>query len=382
MGMNVTDSDVADSDVADTTSALASARDALPAARRVIVKIGSRLLATNPAMIGDIVRQVASPESDQDREFLIVSSGAIALGWARLGYTKRPTQMAKLQAAAAAGQSELMFRYVTAFAQYGKTAAQVLLTHSDLASRRRLINAQQALDALFTAGAVPIVNENDTVSTDEIAFGDNDQLASMVCSLVSADALFLLTDVTGVLDPNGERIPLMRPESMVGSRPHANSHGSGGIASKIAAARKASHAGASVVIANAAEPDVIVRLLQGQDVGTLFAPTVNALRARKHWIAYTLKPRGVVLVNEGAAAALRKDNCSLLPVGVLGARGQFSPGEAVQLLTPSGEEIGRGLTRMGVVEVARVAGKSKEELTTRHGHFEAVVVHRDDLVIF
>ena len=359
----------------------APGRDALPTVRRVIIKVGSRLVATKPDLIRDIVRQVALQSNEQGREFLIVSSGAIALGWKRLGYPKRPNQMAKLQAAAAVGQSEVMFRYVTEFAPYGKTAAQVLLTHSDLASRRRLINAQQALDALLAAGAVPVVNENDTVSTDEIAFGDNDQLASMVCSLVSADALFLITDVTGVLDPNGNRIPIMHPNSMVGSRPNSNSHGSGGIASKIAAARKASHAGAAVVIAGAAERDVITRLLNGEDVGTLFAPTVNTLRSRKHWIAYTLKPRGAILVNEGAAAALRRDKRSLLPVGVIGARGQFSPGESVQLLTPSGEEIGRGLTRMSVLEVARVAGKSKEELTTRHGKLDAVVVHRDDLVV-
>jgi glutamate 5-kinase len=358
-----------------------AARTLLSNARRVIIKIGSRLLATRPTLIQELARQLSSPSHPTGRDFLIVSSGAIALGWAKLGYPKRPTNMDKLQASAAVGQSELMFRYVTEFAGHGKTAAQVLLTHSDLASRRRLLNAQQALNALFAAGAIPIVNENDTVSTDEIAFGDNDQLASMVCSLTSADALFLLTDVSGVLDPDGKRIPLMVTESVVGDRPSANSFGTGGIGSKVGAARKASRSGASVVIASAAEENVIVRLLQGEDLGTLFTPDPNALKARKHWIAYTLRPRGVIMINEGAASVLRLGNSSLLPVGILGVRGQFSANEAVQLCTPDGTEVARGLSRMGVSEVARVAGKTKEEVTERLGLGDAVVVHIDDLVV-
>lgn len=358
-----------------------AARRHLAKARRVIIKIGSRLLATRPNLIAEMAAQLASKEHPAARDFLIVSSGAIALGWARLGYPKRPTLMAQLQASAAVGQSELMLRYVTEFAAHGKTAAQVLLTHSDLASRRRLLNAQQALEELFTAGAVPIVNENDTVSTDEIAFGDNDQLASMVCSMVSADALFLLTDVAGVLDPDGNRIPLMVTESKIGERPNSNSHGTGGIASKVGAARKAARSGASVVIASASEPNGIVRLLQGEDVGTLFTPDPNALKARKHWIAYTLRPRGIILINDGAATALRTGNGSLLPVGVLGVRGQFSTGEAVQLCTPDGTEVARGLTRLGVAEIARVAGKTKEELTEKLAMPDAIVVHRDDLVV-
>jgi glutamate 5-kinase len=360
----------------------ADARRHLTKARRVIIKIGSRLLATRPNLIPEMAAQIASPTHPKGRDFLLVSSGAIALGWPRLGYPKRPTAMAQLQASAAVGQSELMLRYVTQFATHGKTVAQVLLTHSDLASRRRLLNAQQALDELFAAGAVPIVNENDTVSTDEIAFGDNDQLASMVCSLVSADALFLLTDVDGVLDPNGERIPLMESESRIGDRPNSNSHGTGGIASKVAAARKAARAGASVVIASAAEPDIVVRLLQGEDLGTLFTPDVKALKARKHWIAYTLRPRGALLVNDGASTALRTGNGSLLPVGVVGVRGQFSTGEAVSICSLDGTEFGRGLTRLGVADIARIAGKTKEELTDKFAMPDAVVVHRDDLVIF
>lgn len=359
-----------------------AARRHLSNARRVIIKIGSRLLATRPNLIEEMAAQIADQGHPPGRDFLIVSSGAIALGWARLGYPKRPTVMAKLQASAAVGQSELMLRYVTQFSAHGKTAAQVLLTHSDLASRRRLINAQQALDELFAAGAVPIVNENDTVSTDEIAFGDNDQLASMVCSLVSADALFLLTDVAGVLDPDGNRIPLMVSESKIGDRPNSNTHGTGGISSKVGAARKATHSGASVVIASAAEPNVIVRLLKGEDLGTLFTPDPHALKARKHWIAYTLRPRGVILINDGAAEALRGGNSSLLPVGVLGVRGQFSTGEAVQVCTSDGTEIARGLTKLGVADIARVAGKSKEELAEKLAMPDPVVVHRDDLVVF
>jgi glutamate 5-kinase len=188
--------------------------------------------------------------------------------------------------------------------------------------------------------------------------------------------------VPGVLDPDGNRIPLMVSESQVGDRPNSNSFGTGGIASKIGAARKAAHSGASVVIASAAEPDGIVRLLQGEDLGTLFTPDPNSLKARKHWIAYTLRPRGTILINQGAADALRTGNGSLLPIGVIGVRGQFSSNEAVQLCTPDGKEVARALTRFGVADVARVAGKTKEELAEKLGIPDPLVVHRDDLVVF
>ncbi len=360
---------------------MSDSRHALKRCRRIVVKVGSRLLATRESLINELAAQIASASGTDNRQFLIVSSGAVSLGGAALGYAQRPRQMAKLQAAAAVGQGELMRRYADAFTPYDTLVAQVLLTHSDLASRRRLGNAQQALGALFDAGVVPIVNENDTVSTDEIAFGDNDQLASMVVPLVSADLLLLLTDVPGVLDPNGERIGVMSGSSVVGDRKAKNAYGTGGMSSKIEAAYKASRSGASVIIGPANEPDTITRVLAGQDVGTLFQPDDNALRARQHWIAYTLRPRGVVLINEGAAEALRNHGKSLLPVGVLGVRGQFSRGDAVRLLSPDGEEVARGLSRLGVLEVSRMAGRSSAEIATQIGSMDPVVVHRDDLVL-
>ncbi len=355
-------------------------RAALRSARRIVVKVGSRLLATQDTLIGDLAKQVGIATGSDAKQFLIVSSGAISIGSQLLGYRERPRQMAKLQAAAAVGQGELMRRYSEAFAPFGKPVAQVLLTHSDLASRRRLTNAQQALGALFDAGAVPIVNENDTVSTDEIAFGDNDQLASMIVPLVQADLLLLLTDVAGVMDDQDQRIPIMAEDAVVGAGKSKNEHGTGGMSSKIEAALKASRSGASVVI-GPASGESITKILDGQDVGTLFTPHDNSLRARQHWIAYTLKPRGVILINEGAARALRDGGHSLLPVGVVGVRGQFSRGDAVCLEGPDGQEVARGLSRLAMVEVGRMAGRPSSELATTVGSLDTVVVHRDDLVL-
>lgn len=357
-------------------------REALPGARRVVVKVGSRLLATRESLIADLARQVSEITADGRRECLIVSSGAVSLGCQKLGFSERPRQIERLQAAAAVGQGELMRRYAEAFSQHGKTVAQVLLTHSDLASRRRVVSAQQVLAALFDAGAVPIVNENDTVSTAEIAFGDNDQLASMVAPLVQADLLLLLTDVTGVLDPNDQRIPVMSTDSVMGERKATNPHGTGGMARKVEAALKASHSGASVIIGAAGEPNAITRMVAGEDLGTLFPPNPNALKARKHWIAYTLRPRGDILINEGAVTALR-GGASLLPVGVIGVRGRFSRGDAVRVLGPDGFEVARGLAHLGVLEVAHAAGQTSAALEKdlQMNASDAFVVHRDDLVI-
>ncbi len=365
------------------TELQATARESLHSARRIIVKLGSSVLSQGTGLIDDLAAQIAV-FAQTKRDVLIVSSGAVALGWPRLGYAARPTQIPQLQAAAAAGQSELMKRYADALAPYGKTAAQILLTHSDLASRRRLTNAGQALGALFDAGAIPIVNENDTVSTDEIAFSDNDQLASMVVPLIRADVLFLLSDIPGVLDGAGKRISVMREDSVVGQHDATKPAGlgRGGIHSKIRSARKAAHAGAHVIIGPAREPRLLQRVLdEGEDLGTWFPPHPNTLRARAHWIAYTLRPRGVILINEGAANALLHEGASLLPVGVLGTRGTFSRGDAVKLQLPSGHEVGRGLARLGTLEVARSAGRSSDELRTLYGELDAVVVHRSDLVL-
>ena len=361
---------------------MSTQRKDLSRSSRIVIKIGSAALALAPDLPARIAQQIADCAGPK-RRFILVSSGAIALGIKRLGYRRRPREMAKLQAAAAAGQGELVQRYSQALEAHGYASAQVLLTHADLADRLRVNNARQALAALLEAKAIPIINENDTVATDEIRFGDNDQLASMVVPLVGSELLLLLTDVEGVLDAHGKRIALMNGEaevSIVGKG--QGSLGSGGIHSKIDAARKASQSGASVVVARASEDNVVSRILEGDDVGTLFPPHGTILRARKHWIAYTLKPRGAVLLDAGAADALRSGRASLLPIGVLGVRGDFRPGDAVQLITPEGTEVGRGLARLSALEIARMAGKSGRELSALSPAAPApVIVHRDDLVL-
>jgi glutamate 5-kinase len=360
-----------------------SPRAELRTARRVVVKVGSRVLASDTELIPRLARELCAARSEQ-RSIVVVSSGAIALGVQRLGYGQRPKETAKLQAAAAAGQSSLMRRYDEAFATLGVTTAQVLLTHSDLAERERMNNAREALLALLDAGAVPVINENDTVSTEEIHFGDNDQLAAMVVPLLGADLLILLTDVVGVLDESGSRISVMSEGEKLGNvRPSSAPVGTGGIRSKIDAARKACRSGASVVIAGASEPGAIGGILAGEDVGTLFPAEGAPLRARQHWIMFTLRPQGTVVLDAGAVSALQTGRASLLPVGVVGVRGEFSVGDSVLLVGPDGTEVGRGLARLGALDAARSAGKKGPALeqVLGPGRADAVIVHKDDLVV-
>jgi glutamate 5-kinase len=358
-------------------------RTVLKQARRVVVKIGSRLLANGQETQRSLVDEIADLAGPK-RSFVVVSSGAIALGCQRLGYRARPKEVAKLQAAAAAGQSVLMRRYDEYFGAHGITAAQVLITHGDLADRERLNNARQALAALLDVGAVPVINENDTVSTEQVQFGDNDQLAAMVMPLVGAEVLVLLTDVEGVLGDDGRRIPVMTERSRVREvRTDREQVGAGGISSKLDAAWKACRAGATAVIAPASRPRVLHSILTGADVGTVFPAAAVALRARKHWIAFTLRPKGTVVLDEGAVRALRGGRSSLLPVGVVGVRGQFNVGDSVRLVAPGGTEIGRGLTRLGTLDVARAAGLRSAGLSDLFGAAaeDLVVVHKDDLVL-
>jgi len=357
-------------------------RTELQKAHRIVVKIGSRSLTGDGALVRRMAEEIAALRKSE-RQVVLVSSGAIALGLSRLGYRTRPKEVGRLQAAAAAGQSVLMRRYDEAFAELGMTSAQVLLTYGDLADRERLNNAREAFAALLDAGAVPIVNENDTVSTEEIRFGDNDQLASMVVPLVGADALVLLTDVDGVLDARGRRISEMAHDEQVTVVSEGRERvGTGGIQSKVDAARKATRSGAVAVIAPATRDGVLGQLFAGDDVGTFF-PRRGPLRARKHWIAYTLRPRGALVLDEGAARAMRAGKSSLLPVGVLGVRGDFNPGDAVRLLAPDGNEVARGLTQLGALDAARSAGKKGAELGLLFGpeRGDLVVVHKDDLVV-
>ena len=299
-----------------------SERSAIRRAKRVVVKVGSSTLARDEGAHDRLARAIGALRADR-RGVVLVSSGAIALGARKLGYRGRPKEIAKLQAAASAGQSLLMRAYEEAFAKVKLPVAQVLLTHADLADRARANNARAALAELLDAGAVPILNENDAVAVEEIKFGDNDELSAMVTPLVAADVLVLLSDVTGLLDATGTRVSVVRDvaaEALPLVRAKKSDVGTGGMASKIEAARRATLAGAHVVIADAGSPDVLERIFAGEDEGTLFVAATTRLPAKKHWIAFTLRPRGELWLDAGAAKAVREKGTSVLAVGVAGVR--------------------------------------------------------------
>jgi glutamate 5-kinase len=359
---------------------MVDARSPLARSRRVVVKIGSRTLAGDRGVFARLASSIAARPG---ASFVVVSSGAIALGMKKLGYRTRPKEMARLQAAAAAGQSLLMRAYEEAFETRDLAVAQVLLTHADLADRTRANNARAALGALIDAGAVPILNENDSVAVEEIKFGDNDQLAAMVAPLVDADLVVLLSDVDGLLDAAGRRIPVVRDvakEAVPHVRASSGAVGSGGMASKVEAARRATLAGANVVVADARVPGILDAVLAGEDVGTLFVGARERMSAKKYWIAFTLRPRGEMVLDRGAAEAVRAKGKSVLSVGVLGVRGDFRAGDAVRVVDVEGKEIARGLARCGAGDAAMVAGKARAELPPELAEL-AVVVHADELVV-
>ena len=351
-------------------------------ARRVVIKVGSRTLASDAAVYDRIAAAIATARREQ-RSVVLVSSGAIALGVRRLGWRTRPREMAKLQAAAAAGQTALMSLYEQAFRNVGLEVAQVLLTHADLADRVRGNNARAALQALVEAGAVPILNENDSVSVEEIRFGDNDQLAALVAPLVDADLVLLLSDVEGLLGTDGARVGIVHDitrDALPLVRASKAGFGTGGMASKLEAARRATISGAHAVVADARRPGVIEAVLAGEDVGTLFVGRAVRLSAKKSWIAFTLRPRGALVLDPGAAHAVEALGKSVLPVGVVGVRGDFRAGDAVRILGVDGVEFARGLVRCAAADAARVAGQREKDLTAEDAT-HAVLVHRDDLVV-
>ena len=354
-------------------------RASIAKSRRIVIKVGSSTLARDEHAYARLAKAIGALLA-QKRRVVLVSSGAIALGWKKLGYRARPKEMARLQASAAAGQSLLMRAYEEAFGREDIAVAQVLLTHADLAHRVRGNNARSALAELLDAGCVPILNENDSVAVEEIKFGDNDELSAMVTPLVDADVLVLLSDVEGLLDRSGARVPIVRDvkteaEPLV--RKQKSDAGTGGMASKIEAARRATLAGAHVVIADARKEDVIERIFSGDDEGTAFAAADVRLTAKKHWIAFTLRPRGDVVLDAGAAKAVAAGGKSLLAVGVAGVRGDFRQGDSVRLVGPDGAEIGRGLARLSATDAVLVAGRKDGGTEDR-----ALLVHRDELVVW
>jgi glutamate 5-kinase len=360
-------------------------RAALASAKRVVVKVGSRLLAESPASRPAVIADQVIELRRRGVEVVVVSSGAIALGVRRLGLAGRPHDMPGLQAAAAVGQSQLMQHWEHAFAAHDVAIGQVLVTHDDLGDRRRFLSARLTLRSLLDHHVVPIINENDTVATEEIKFGDNDQLAALVCNLVSADVLVMLTDVEGLRDANGVRMPIVRDidrEAVPVAGASTSGVGSGGMASKVGAARIVTRTGVPAVIAAGREPDVLVRALAGEDVGTLFMPRGDVLSSRKHWIAYGAKPIGRLTVDDGAVRAVKDGGKSLLPAGITRVEGEFELGDTVSIVTAAGVELARGLVAYPSDELRKISGLQSSGIEARLGYKSIdEAIHRDDLVI-
>jgi glutamate 5-kinase len=367
----------------------------LAGCRRVVVKIGSSLLTNAGAgldrgAIADWVRQIAELRRG-GVEVLVVSSGAIAEGMKRLGWTKRPHAVSELQAAAAVGQMGLVQMWESCFAEMGLHTAQVLLTHEDLGDRRRYLNARTTLKSLVALGVVPIINENDTVVVDEIRFGDNDTLGALVTNLIEADALVILTDQKGLYSADPRRFPdaTLVPEGRAGDPAieamagGAGTHiGLGGMLTKVHAAKRAARSGAHTAIAWGREPDVLSRLFAGESIGTLLAAATAPVAARKQWLADHLKPAGRISVDVGAARALISDGKSLLSIGATAVDGHFERGEVVSLVGPDGREIARGLVNYGAAETARILRKPTASIEATLGYIaEPELIHRDNLVI-
>ncbi len=361
--------------------------------RRLVVKVGSAVLSDPNGLCTDVIanlaRQIDAIIRD-GREVVLVTSGAIAAGRARLG--RRASTIAERQAAAATGQIELMRQWAKAFDAHGRTVAQILLTHQDLAERKRRLNAVHTIESLFAAGVIPIVNENDTVAVEEIRMGDNDVLSSLVAGMVQAGLLIILSDVAGVLTgdprtrPDARLIPLITdPEA--GMRglvaESAGPLGSGGMATKLKAARQAARAGICVIIAPGRESDTLVAALDpSREVGTLVLPARRRLPGRKHWIAFALRPTGALALDRGAAEALRSKGRSLLASGIRDVRGEFASGDCVSLLDPDGVEFGRGLVNYPAADVLKVKGMKSQEIPRVLGYKVAdEIIHRDNFVL-
>ena len=364
-------------------------------ARRIVVKVGSSLVTNegrglDEQAIGEWCRQLSALVRD-GREVIMVSSGAIAEGMKRLGWTTRPHELHELQAAAAVGQMGLAQMYETKLRENGLGSAQVLLTHADLADRERYLNARSTLLTLLAHGVLPVINENDTVVNDEIKFGDNDTLGALVANLVEADALVILTDQKGLYsadprkDPNATFVHVAKAgdaklEDMAGGA--GSSIGKGGMITKILAAKRAAGSGASTVIAWGRERDVLLRLAKGEAIGTLLVAPTQKQQARKQWMADHLQLRGSIAVDKGAVDKVRKEGKSLLPIGMTAVEGEFSRGEVIAILDPQGVEIARGLANYASAEARLICRKPSGEIEASLGYIaEPEMVHRDNLVL-
>ncbi|MDP6976979.1 MAG: glutamate 5-kinase [Myxococcota bacterium] len=372
----------------------AKARKALRRAKRIVVKVGSSTLTRNGALrgrkFGDIARQISQLAND-GRQVVLVSSGAIAIGAAKLDWDSPRHSIPEMQAAAAVGQIGLVGVYEKRFADHGRKIGQVLLTRTGLEARQRYLNARHTLHELLEMGVVPVVNENDTIATEEIRFGDNDNLSANIVGLVDADVLIILTDVDGLFaEPPSEDNPRpelfdviekITPEIERAAQGSGTAFGRGGMITKLEAVETASHSGAATVLCNGSTPDIITRVLAGEQLGTVFLPAERMTR-RKHWVAFTTRVQGQLVLDEGASRAIQRRGRSLLPAGVVSLKGNFRRGDSVACLDPAGNEIARGLCAYGADEVERIKGIATSKIERVLGYSNGdELIHRDDLVI-
>lgn len=371
-----------------------SSREKLGSTRRWVVKVGSALLTDdesglNTTMVQAWVDQIVGLRR-LGVEVVLVSSGAVAAGMRRLGWRERPHQLYRLQAAAAIGQMGLTQVYESAFKSHGIHTAQVLLTNADLADRQRYLNARSALRSLIDLHIVPVVNENDTVVTDEIRFGDNDTLAALVANLIEAEVLVLLTDQAGLYDSD----PRLQPDAKLVDEARAGAEhlsemagpssavGRGGMRTKLEAAQKAARSGTSTIIADGAVTDVLIQLRRGDNLGTLLNPPGSRLAARKQWLASQLQVKGRLYLDSGAVKVIKREGRSLLPVGVGSAEGEFRRGELVTCMSPEGVEVARGLVNYNSAETRQIMGHPSNEIEALLGYVnEPELIHRDNMVI-
>jgi glutamate 5-kinase len=370
-------------------------RKILGKARRIVVKVGSSILASvDKGLHYEVFSHLTKEISDLKRqgcEIVLVSSGAIAAGMEKLGYKTRPQAITQKQATAAVGQTRLMNIYEDYFSRYQQMVAQVLLTHDDLSHRRRFLNARNTLLTLLELGIIPIINENDTVVVDEIKFGDNDNLSALITNLIGADLLVILTDIDGLCDsdprvnPNAKCIPLVEDidgdiEGIIGET--KNEMSVGGMISKIQAARKASRFGIPTVVARGTKDGILHQILRGKEIGTLILPKGEALSSRKHWIAFNPKPKGDLIVDEGAKKAVVQRGKSLLPSGVVKIKGSFDRGDLVTCVGPRGKEFARGLVNYSASELEKIKGLRSDRIEIALGYkYSDEVIHRNDLVV-
>ncbi len=367
----------------------------LKRARRAVVKVGSSLVTNDgrgldAEAISRWAEQIAALTT-RGKQVVLVSSGAIAEGMQRLGWSRRPQQIHDLQAAAAVGQMGLAQAYETCFAAHGMHTAQVLLTHADLADRARYLNARSTLLTLLELRVVPVINENDTVVTDEIKFGDNDTLGALVTNLVEADVLVILTDQAGLYDADPRHEPRARliDEAAAGDADlegfaggAGSAIGRGGMITKVLAAKRAARSGASTIIVSGREPDVLLKLARGDRIGTQLTASMPVLTARKQWLADHLQLKGRVVIDAGAARALRRDGKSLLPIGVVEVQGEFARGDVVACVDGTGREIARGLVNYSSADARQIARRPSAEIETVLGFIEEPeLIHRDNLVL-